>query len=140
MRSFSGGDQLNHFLRTAEPILNHASVSAQGFYGELSSNTRLRISGIFGHKPNFIEPNSGTAAEICFEAFGKAGGIDSRLHESADASEKVFARHTGAEADACHACVCQQIGEIAFSGSGFKGHAIEQKLRSGRAQQKPSFA
>src|SRR6201984_3685122 len=125
MGSFGGGDQLNHFLRTADPVLNQASVSAEGFYGELSSNTRLRISGIFGHKPNFIEPNSGTAAEICFEAFGKAGGLDSGFHERAHESEKVFARHTGAEADACHAGVCQQIGEIAFSGSRFKGHAIE---------------
>jgi len=76
MRAFRGGDQLNHFLGAAEPVRNEARITAQSFHGELSRDARLGISRIFSHETNFVQPDSGAAAEICFEAFGKSGRLD----------------------------------------------------------------
>jgi hypothetical protein len=140
MRAFRGGDQLNHFLRAAEPVRNQARVTAQSFHGELSCDARLGISRIFSHETNFVQPDSRTAAEICFEAFGKSGRLDGGFHKRAHKSEKILARHVGTEADAGHVCFREQVSELALGGSRFERHSIEQELRSGCAQQKSSFA
>lgn len=117
MRSFRSRDQLNHFLRTAKPVRNHARITAQSFYGELSRNAPFRIRGIFRHESNFIESDSRTAAQICFEALGKRGGLDRRLHKRANEGKKIFARHLGTERDASYVRVRKQVGKFAFGGS-----------------------
>ena len=140
MRSFRGGDQLNHFLRAAEPVRNQARITAQSFNGELSCDARFGISGILRHETNFIQPNSTAAAEICFEAFGKGRSLHCRFHKRAHESEKIFASYVRAEGDAGHVCVREQIRKFALGGGRFERHSIEQELRSRCAEQKASFA
>jgi hypothetical protein len=140
VRSFRSRDQLNHFLRTAKPVCNHARITAQSFHGELSRNAPFRIRGIFRHESNFIESDSRAAAEICLEALSKRRALDRGLHKRANEGKKIFARHLGTERDARYVCVRKQVGKFAFGGSRLKRHSIEQQLRSGGAEQKPSFA
>jgi len=140
MRSFGSRDQLNHFLRAAKPVRNQARITAQSFHGELSRHAPFRIRGVFRHESNFIEANSRTPAKICFQAFGKTGRLDRRLHKRANEGKKIFARHLGTERNARHVCVREQVGEFAFGGSGLERHSIEQQLRSGGAEQNPSFS
>ena len=106
MRSFGSRDQLNHFLRAAKPVRNQARITAQSFHGELSRHAPFRIRGVFRHESNFIEANSRTPAKICFQAFGKTGRLDRRLHKRANEGKKIFASagcsgcHTLADANA----------------------------------------
>ena len=111
MRSFGSRDQLNHFLRAAKPVRNQARITAQSFHGELSRHAPFRIRGVFRHESNFIEANSRTPAKICFQAFGKTGRLDRRLHKRANEGKKIFARHLGTERNARHVCVREQVGD-----------------------------
>ena len=107
MRAFGRSDQLNHLFRAAEPFLYAICFGAERLRRQLRGHSRFAVSGVFGDEANFVEANSGMGAEIGFEAFGEACGLDSGLHERADETHEIIARDAWAEADAGDA----RIGE-----------------------------
>jgi hypothetical protein len=137
--AFGSGDQLNHFFRTAEPILYVVSVSAQSFCGQLSSDPSLGEARIFGDKPNLVDADSRIVLfpEMTLQAFCQGTSLWSAgLHERPHQIGEFFALHIWVETDAGDSGVVQEIGKAAFGKRGFEGYAIEEKLgTSGTKQQ-----
>ena len=142
MCAFGRGDQLNHLLRAAEPVLNAVCIRAERLRRQLRGDARIGESGIFRHESNLVDANSRRVAfpEMLLEAICQGAGPGARLHEHPHQIGKLLAFDAGVEADAGDARVVEQVRKAALGVGGFKRHAIQQKLRSGGSQQKARFA
>jgi hypothetical protein len=142
MCAFGSGDELNHLLRAAEPVLDAICVGAEGFHRQLCGDARIRESGVFRDESNFVDPDSRRAvlAEVLLEAIRQGAGPGARLHEHPHQVGKLLAFDAGVEADTCDARVVEQVGKAALGVGGFERHAIQQELRPGSSQQKACFA
>ena len=138
-RSFGCGDQLQQFLRVAEPVLHRIGVGAQGLRGEQTRGQRIALGGVFRDETNFVDSNVWNAGQRRFQLLGQDRGLGIVRGESAHQPFEVFLRDARRELNAGEACGRKQLGKAALGGGSINGHAIEQKLRAGGAQQQAGF-
>jgi hypothetical protein len=62
VRALRHGNQLNHFLRAAEPVLHVIRIRAQCLDRELRGNSSFGVRRVFGDESDFIHANSGVFA------------------------------------------------------------------------------
>jgi hypothetical protein len=116
MRAFGCCDQLNHFLRTAKPILKQIGVGAECLHSELRGNARVGIAGVFGNESNFVQTNSArpTLTKMRFKPLRESATLRTGFHERAHKMRELVARNTWAKANACNVCNGQHIRETAL--------------------------
>jgi hypothetical protein len=100
--AFGCGNQLNHFLRAAEPILHALAIGTESFRGQLRRHSRFRKPGILGHESNFVHADSaaGVFPEISFQAVAERATLRAGFHERPDEVRKLLAFDARLKADA----------------------------------------
>ena len=97
------------------------------------------LGGVFRDETNFVDSNAWNAGQRRFQLLGQDRGLGILRGESAHQPFQVFLRDARRELNAGEACGGKQLGKAALGGSSFDGHAVEQKLRAGGAQQQAGF-
>src|SRR5277367_1192953 len=84
VRTFGGGDQLNHFFRTSKPVLDPFRVGTERLGGEGCRDPCFGKTSVFGDEPNFINPNARVIfiGEVPRQSVGKRSGIWAGFHEA----------------------------------------------------------
>jgi hypothetical protein len=129
---------LQQFLRVTEPVLHRIGVSAQGLRGEQTRRQGVALGGVFRHETNFVDSNV-CAGQSCFQLLGQDRRLRILRGESAHQAFEIFLRDARSELNAGEAGGRKQLSKAALGGSRFDGHAVEQELRTGGAQQQAGF-
>jgi hypothetical protein len=130
---------LQQFLRVAEPVLHRIGVGAQGLRGKQARSQGVRFGRILSDEANFVDSNVWNARQRCFQLLGQDRGLGIIRGKGAHQSFEVFLCDARSELDASETRGRKQLGKAALGGGGINGHAIEQKLRAGSAQQQAGF-
>ena len=142
MRAFGSRNQLDHFFRAAEPILNHVRIGAERFGRKGRGHPRFRKARVFGDEANFIHSNSGVVfvAEVARQPIGKRYGIRARFHEAFNEIHELLAVDARQKSNTRHPSVRQEIREASFRLARIDRNSIQQQLGSGSSEQQASLA
>jgi hypothetical protein len=142
MRTFRGGDELNHFFWTAEPVLDAIGLGAESLYCQLRGDTSFRETCVLSDEANLVDADAGVAfwSKELFEPVGERGYLRAGFHEGSYEVCELVALDVGSETDAGDARSGEQIGKATLCGGGFERYAVKEKLRTRGTQQKAALA
>jgi hypothetical protein len=129
---------LQQFLRIAKPVLHTIGVRTQGLRGQQTGRQGAALGRVCCHEENFIDSNI-RACQRGFQLLSQDRRLRVIRWESAHQAFEVLPSDFRGELNAGEASRRKQLRKAAFGGRGINGHAIEQELRAGSAQQHAGF-
>jgi hypothetical protein len=133
-------NHLQHLVGVFEEVLEFVARGAQHLLCKLRGHFDSSHRGVFRDVADFIHLNTGFSRERRFQLFGQGRRLGVSARKGAHKSRELRLRKIGGKMNAGDTGSDQKLREASFAGCGAQRHAVQQNLRSGRAEQHAASA